>query len=108
MSDRGMKKWVAFKALVEQTTALSKMTLNKRKIDKPLISNERAEKINSILSNYQNEEVILTYYEDGVLYEIKSEILKINPLEKYILISNRKRIDFKNIINLDFSNNIDF
>ena len=55
MSDRGMKKWAPFSSLIEQSTCLEKMRFEKNKIEKPKISNERAEKINAILSNYKGE-----------------------------------------------------
>ena len=55
MSDRGMKKWNAYKSLPEHDPAV-RGTMNERyKVPRPVISNEEAEIINEILVNYHGE-----------------------------------------------------
>ena len=54
MSDRGMKKWAPFSSLIEQSTCLEEMRYQKNKIEKPLISIEKAREINEILTNFIN------------------------------------------------------
>lgn len=100
MSDRGMKKWVAYRALVEQASSLSKTHKEKRKIEKPLISNEEAEKINEILVNYSNEELIITIYKDGFLYEIETKLSKIDPINKELILEDRSKIKLKDLVYL--------
>ena len=104
MSDRGMKKWVAYRALVEQATALSKTHLEKRKIEKPLISNDRAEEINEILVNYNNEELLITYYEEGFIKETITRIESINIYNKTLLLQNKKTLLLSNLLNLEIIN----
>ena len=61
MSDRGMKKWAPFSSLIEQSTCLEEMRYQKNKIEKPLISIEKAREINEILTNYHGQELLITY-----------------------------------------------
>ena len=101
MSERGMKKWVSYRALVEQASALSKTHQDKKKVEKPLISNEAAEEINEILVNYHGEELKITKYYDGFLYEIKTTLSKIDPIDRCVILPDRRRIYFKEIIKIE-------
>ncbi len=110
MSDRGMKKWAPFSSLIEQSTCLEKMRFEKNKIEKPKISNERAEKINVILSNYKGEEITITYFYDGYIYKIKTTIKYINKYQRNLVLDEGE-IPLNEIIDIDceyFSNNFDF
>lgn len=100
MSDRGMKKWAPFSSLIEQSTCLEKMRYEKNKIDKPLISNERAEKINSILVNYKGQEVEIEYFFDGYLYSITTKIKRIDKEFKKLILPNGT-LAFKDIIDIE-------
>lgn len=100
MSDRGMKKWAPFSSLIEQSTCLDKMRYEKNKIDKPLISNEQAEKINNILINYQGQYVEIKYFYDGYLYTITTKIKRIDKEFKKLILENGK-LDFKDIIDME-------
>ena len=82
MSDRGMKKWAPFSSLIEQSICLEEMKFAKNKVEKPKISNEIAEKINSILVSYNGQEVTITYYYDGYIYKLKTVIKSINTYNK--------------------------
>lgn len=99
--ERGMKKWAPYKTLTEQYSCLSKLRRDKDKIEKPLISNERAEEINEILTSYQGEQLKITFYKKGELVEIVSIILKIDEFEKVLIIPNKIKIPLKNLINLE-------
>lgn len=100
MSDRGMKKWNAYKSLPEHGDALNDEFESKKKIDKPLISSEEAEIINEILVMYHGEELIITYYRNGYLYEIKDILKKIDPYERRIITIKHGNILFKEIVKL--------
>ena len=103
MSESGMKKWVAYRALVEQASALSKTKRNKTKIDKPKISNERAEEINYLLTHYNNEEVKIEIYEDGFLYEVITHLKQIDPINRCLVLENRKKVPFSKLINITYN-----
>lgn len=97
--DRGMMKYAPYQSLVEQSASLRKLRYNKNKKEKPVISNERAEEINAVLSSYNNEEVIIRFFEDGYLYYIEGKIEKIEPMYRFLKI-NDKKIEFKNLIEI--------
>lgn len=99
MSDRGMKKWAPFSSLIEQSTCLEKMKYEKNKIDKPLISSERAEKINQILVNYAGQEVEIKYYYDGYIYTITTTIKRVDKEYKKLVLPSGT-LSFKDIIDL--------
>ena len=103
MSDRGMKKWAPFSSLIEQSTCLEKMLYERNKIEKPSISQDKAEEINRILSNYHKQEVVITYYFDGYLYTIKTRIKNINLNEKCLYLPEGK-LPFGEIIEINEEN----
>lgn len=100
MSDRGMKKYAPFSSLIEQSTCLDKMRYEKGKIDKPLISSERAEKINNILVNYHGQDVEIEYYYDGYLYKTITTIKRIDKENRKLILPNGS-LQFKNIIDMN-------
>lgn len=99
MSERGMKKWAPFSSLIEQSTCLEKMRYERNKIDKPSISNDRANKINEILKNYHGQEIKIKYYYDGYLFEIKTTIIKIESTQR-ALVTSKGIIPLSNIIDV--------
>ncbi len=103
-SDRGMKKWAPFSSLVEQSEYLDKMHYQKNKIDKPLISSERAEKIDEILHNYNDRLFEIEYYYDGYLYKVVREIIRVDITKRELVFSDG-RLPFSNIIDINETNN---
>lgn len=101
MSDRGMKKWAPYRSLVEQMPSLEKTKEKKTQIEKPLISNEEADCINEILVNYQGEELFITYFRNGKLYEENIFIKKIDIYEKKLVLPNRRSIKLSEIVKLE-------
>ena len=109
MSDRGMKKWAPFSSLIEQSICLEEMKFAKNKVEKPKISNEIAEKINSILVSYNGQEVTITYYYDGYIYKLKTVIKSINTYNKKLNLPSGN-IPLSEILDIEdenFTNNID-
>lgn len=71
-------------------------------LDKPILSEEHIEKISNILDGYKREKVCITIYEYFDIEKIKDiKIDKINSYEKYIILSNGKRVSFDNILDID-------
>ena len=104
MSDRGMKKWNAYKTLEDHMPAVEKTMQNRYKTSKPLISSEEADEINYHLVNYSGEEVIITYYENGEIHDIQSIIKKIVPEERLIILPDNKKIKFTNLLGIKDTN----
>jgi len=78
MSDRGMKKWLPFSALVEQNEYLEKFLYEKNKIRKPQVSTEQAKKIDRILKECADHELVFHTYIDGYLYTFRAKLKTIN------------------------------
>ena len=101
MSERGMKKWAPYKSLIEQESYLNKLHDNNQKVEKPHISSDEAELINEILVNYQGEELLITYWRNGKINTMPAILKKIDPLNKKIVLQDRRTIYFNEIINLE-------
>lgn len=100
MKERGMMKWISYKSLSEQEKYLNETLDRKQAVDKPLISNEKAEKINEILCTYVGEEVALLFYASGHIKESRGTIKIIDGIYKFVEM-NDIRIPFSNIVNLE-------
>ena len=100
MNDRGMKKWAPYKSLNEQWDVLDNLEKSDEYIEKPKISNEVAEEINSRLVNYSGEEIEVFYYKKGRILKEKSTIKKIDAFEKKLVLENRMTIYLKDIVGL--------
>ena len=101
MSERGMKKWAPYKSLIEQEKYLKKASQNNEKQVRPQISTDEAEQINEILVNYQGEELEITYWRNEKLNTIASILMKIDPVNKKIVLPERKTIYFKELISIE-------
>jgi len=100
MSDRGMKKWAAYKALIEQEPKNLQMEINRTKCDKPILSEESQESINEILTNYNGEELIVTIYKNGFITEKNIVIKKIDPYERKLILKDCSIISLDSIVGL--------
>ena len=101
MSDRGMKKWAPFSSLIEQATCLEQMKYERNKIPKPVLTDDQKEKINYVLSSYKKGQTIkIKFYNDGYLYEIETQIKRIDLENRQLILVNGK-LAFENIIDID-------
>ena len=100
MSDRGMKKWAPYKTLQEQWSTLDDMHKNEELVEKPKLSNERAEEINEILVNYHGQELEIYYYKKGRILKEKSTIKSIDALNKRLILDNKIIIYLKDLVEL--------
>jgi len=100
MSDRGMKKWNAYKTLEDHMPAVTKTVQNRYKKSKPLISSEEADEINYHLVNYAGEEVVITYYRNEEINEITTTIKKISPENRELVLPDRSKIKFSELLGI--------
>ena len=100
MSDRGMKKWAPYKTLQEQWSTLDEMHKNEELVEKPKLSNERAEEINEILVNYHGQELEIYYYKKGRILKEKSTIKSIDALNRRLILDNSIIIYLKDLVEL--------
>ena len=96
-----MKKFLPYKSLCEQEQFIDKMIYIKNKKDKPLISNEVANKINYILKNYNNEILHIKFYYDGYIYTANKTLYKIDTMYKKIFFSRNEYININDIIDIE-------
>lgn len=95
-----MKKWAPYKSLNKQDNYLKKLHEKNQKINKPKISSDEAEIINNILVNYHGQELTITYWRDEKVNTVVAIISKIDPINKKIVLVNRKTILMNEIIGL--------
>ena len=100
MSDRGMKKWAPYKSLIEQEKYLKKAQQDNEVIERPIMSSDEAEEINEILVNYQGEELEISYWRNDKINTISTILVKIDPVNKKIVLPERKTIYFKELISI--------
>lgn len=101
MSDRGMKKWAPFSSLIEQATCLEAMKYERNKIPKPVLTDDQIEKINYVLTSYKRGQTVkIRFYNDGYLYEIETQIKRID-LENQRLILEHGKLDYNQIIDIE-------
>lgn len=101
MANRGMKKWLPFQSLTEQSTYLDKMLYEKYKIDKPQVSIEQARKIDRILKEYDgSSSLTMKIFMDGYLYNYTGKIYKIDKNKKIIYFYDFF-IPVKNILDIE-------
>lgn len=100
MSDRGIKKWAAYKALIEQDAAVINMRDNRNKIERPILSEDQMEEINEYLISYQGQLCEISIFKRGEIQKIEAHIYKIDPVEKVLIIEDRKRISLRDLIGI--------
>jgi len=101
MSERGMKKWAPYKSLCEQEKYLKKLHDDNEKQQRPIMSSDEADEINEILVNYNNEEILITYWRNEKINTISSSFKKIDVDNKKIVLPDRKTIYFHELIKLE-------
>ncbi len=89
---RGMVKWNAFNALIDQGERLSAMSHARKKQPMPLLSQEEKSDMDHVLQTAVRDhiEVQLTYYEDGFFYQTKGIVTKVDPIDKVIVIAKTR------------------
>lgn len=100
MSDRGMKKWAAYRALIEQMPQVNETVKTRVKPQRPAISSDIAEEINYILTQYQGELLEIRIWKRDHEEIFKAQIRKIDPVNKKLILSNNLYINLKDIIGL--------
>lgn len=106
MSDRGIKKWNAYKSLFEQFDALETNQKRRKIQQKPTISDDEIEHINYVLVNYRGQILHITYFRKGELFEISSPIKKISVQDRKLYLPNDLIIKFDELIYLEDSSEI--
>ena len=102
MNDRGMVKWAPFNSVINGSEILKEIKFEKNKVAKPILSEEQIRELEEkIITAYSGN--ILTsiyFYKNGHINIINGRITKLDSVNKIIIIDNKSKIYFNNIINI--------
>ncbi|MGW5982752.1 YolD-like family protein [Bacillus mycoides] len=100
-----MTQWTPFAALTAQFDGIREIIKEKNKVTRPILTDEEKELIENMLlcSLVSEEEIMITYYEDGYLLSGYMTIADIDPSNNAVICTDA----FYNTIKLQFSNIID-
>lgn len=107
MNERGMQKWAPYKSLEQQEDYLHMLLRNREKVEKPILSEERAKEIDYALSHFQGQEVLLSYYEDGFIYERRGTIGVVDILKRSLFLDDTE-IPFKALLRIEKEDSFSF
>ncbi|MED3025066.1 MULTISPECIES: YolD-like family protein [Bacillus cereus group] len=99
---RGMVKFTAFAAMPEQFAGIREIIKEKNKVTRPILTDDEKELIENMLlcSLLSEEEILITYYEDGYLLSSYMTVVDIDPSNSAVICTDA----FYNKIKLQFSN----
>lgn len=99
---RGMVKWTPFAALTSQFDGIREMIKEQNKVTRPILTTEEKERIENMLvcSLLSEEEILITYYEDGHLLSGYMTVVDIDPSTSAVICTDA----FYNTITLQFIN----
>ncbi|CUB40221.1 MULTISPECIES: YolD-like family protein [Bacillus cereus group] len=102
---RGMVKWTPFAAMPEQFAGIREMVKEKNKVARPILTSEEKELVENLLlcSLLAEEEILITYYEDGYLLTNYMTVIDIDPFNSAVICTD----SFYNKVTLRFFNIID-
>ncbi|MCU5209327.1 YolD-like family protein [Bacillus paranthracis] len=102
---RGMVKWTPFAAMPEQFAGIREIVKENTKVERPTLTQDEQERIENMLlcSLLSEEEILITYYEDGFLLTSYMNVIDIDPLNKSIICTDA----FYNNMTLKFIDIID-
>lgn len=98
--ERGMVKYAPYQSLTAQASVLAKMREEKRFVEKPLISYDKAEEINRALVEYDGGEITLVYWRAGRIERVCGHIRKIDTTFHFIYI-DEYRLSLSSIVDVE-------
>ncbi len=99
-TQRGMKKWMPFNALEHYDDYISSTYSYKEKIERPILSDEQIQSINTSLIEYNHDEVEITFFKQGEIRKIQGIINKID-VPNQVLMINKVKILFINLLKIN-------
>ncbi|PGZ57376.1 3-oxoacyl-ACP synthase [Bacillus cereus] len=103
---RGMVKFTPFASLSEQFEGIREIIKEKNKVTRPILTDEEKELIENMLlcSLLSEEEILITYYEDGYLLSSYMTVVDIDKLNSAVVCTdafyNRLTLKFIDIIDV--------
>ncbi|PED96061.1 YolD-like family protein [Bacillus toyonensis] len=83
---RGMVKWTPFASMPEQFAGIREILDDLNKVPKPIVSEDMQEQIElSLIHSMQtHEEILISYYRDGLIHDMYINVQHIEPMLKTI------------------------
>lgn len=90
---RGMIKWQPFASMPEQFAGIRFIIKESTKVPRPIMTQDVQERIENRLltSLLVEEEILITYYEDGYVCTNYYTVVDIDPLEKIVICTDAFR-----------------
>ncbi|HFK1717476.1 YolD-like family protein [Bacillus cereus] len=104
---RGMVKWQPFASMPEQFAGIRDIIKENAKLPRPIVTKDAQERIENrlLISLLGEEELLITYYEDGYILTNYYTVMDIDPLEKNVICTdafrNKRTFKFINIIDVE-------
>lgn len=101
--DRGIIKWAPFDALVGFKTNIQDMIRGKNKQERPLLSEDQLSELNQTLHSIKRQEDIclISYYEAGQIKSITSKLMKIDAIQKEIILEYKFNLKVTDVVNIE-------
>ncbi|MDA2513369.1 YolD-like family protein [Bacillus cereus] len=103
---RKMVKWTPFAAMPEQFAGIREIVKEKTKVERPTLTQDEQERIENMLlcSLVSEEEIMITYYEDGYLLSSYMTVVDIDPSNSAVVCTdafyNKMKLQFANVIDV--------
>ena len=83
---RGMVKWQPFASMPEQFAGIREILSDLNKIPKPIVTEDMQEQlqIGLVQSLKTKEEVLISYYRDGMVHDMYINVLHIEPMTRTV------------------------
>lgn len=93
--DRGMKKWKPFNSVVPTSYLLKSNDLVKI----PNLSKDQIEEYEELIKDslYNSSKITILYLDKNSISEITDRVIKIDSITKSIILSNKLKINFRQI-----------
>lgn len=95
LKGRGMVKWRPFASLPEQFIGINEMLNDLNKVSKPIVSEDMREQIErGLIHSMQNkEEILISYYRDGIVHNMYINVSHIEPMLKTVYCTDAFGLD---------------
>ncbi|HEK9100168.1 YolD-like family protein [Bacillus pfraonensis] len=104
---RGMVKWQPFASMPEQFAGIRRIIRENAKVSRPIVTQDSQERIENrlLMSLLTEEEILITYYEDGYVLTSYMTVVDIDPLKKEVICTDafhyKKRFTFIDVIDIE-------